>query len=156
MLLLLHGLPTNHSIIFSYFSKRMITNMRGQNNNNISSATAKVPQTKNANNNNNEGTITLPRTKDVTGVQDTIYLCNFRVSVDGEWLCLKELQDGVNNQNNEGATIDETKTIVANDNKCNEKIVERDWVNYYCRFCFVFLRKYYFSITYYSHEHSHR
>ncbi|XP_073816568.1 protein RUFY3 isoform X5 [Musca autumnalis] len=27
------------------------------------------------------------------GVQDTIYLCNFRVSVDGEWLCLKELQD---------------------------------------------------------------
>jgi len=24
---------------------------------------------------------------------DTIYLCNFRVSVDGEWLCLKELQD---------------------------------------------------------------
>ncbi|CAB0034977.1 unnamed protein product [Trichogramma brassicae] len=25
--------------------------------------------------------------------QDTIYLCNFRVSVDGEWLCLKELQD---------------------------------------------------------------
>ncbi|KAJ1521924.1 hypothetical protein ONE63_002259 [Megalurothrips usitatus] len=30
------------------------------------------------------------------GAQDTIYLCNFRVSVDGEWLCLKELdQDGV-------------------------------------------------------------
>ncbi|KAG8232606.1 hypothetical protein J437_LFUL010728, partial [Ladona fulva] len=27
------------------------------------------------------------------GAQDTIYLCNFRVSVDGEWLCLKELQD---------------------------------------------------------------
>merc|ERR1719192_1540816 len=24
---------------------------------------------------------------------DTIYLCNFRVSVDGEWLCLKELQE---------------------------------------------------------------
>ena len=24
---------------------------------------------------------------------DTIYLCNFRVSVDGEWLCLRELQD---------------------------------------------------------------
>merc|ERR1719188_485723 len=24
---------------------------------------------------------------------DTIYLCNFRVSVDGEWLCLKELND---------------------------------------------------------------
>ncbi|XP_052121771.1 RUN and FYVE domain-containing protein 2 isoform X1 [Frankliniella occidentalis] len=30
------------------------------------------------------------------GAQDTIYLCNFRVSVDGEWLCLKELdQDGM-------------------------------------------------------------
>lgn len=29
----------------------------------------------------------------VAGAQDTIYLCNFRVSVDGEWLCLKELQD---------------------------------------------------------------
>ncbi|UYV71754.1 RUFY1 [Cordylochernes scorpioides] len=25
--------------------------------------------------------------------QDTIYLCNFRVSVDGEWLCLKELAE---------------------------------------------------------------
>lgn len=25
--------------------------------------------------------------------QDTIYLCNFRVSVDGEWLCLKQLED---------------------------------------------------------------
>lgn len=29
----------------------------------------------------------------MAGAQDTIYLCNFRVSVDGEWLCLKELQD---------------------------------------------------------------
>lgn len=25
--------------------------------------------------------------------RDTLYLCNFRVSVDGEWLCLKELSD---------------------------------------------------------------
>ena len=24
-------------------------------------------------------------------VGDTLYLCNFRVSVDGDWLCLKEL-----------------------------------------------------------------
>lgn len=31
--------------------------------------------------------------EEVSGAQDTIYLCNFRVSVDGEWLCLKELQD---------------------------------------------------------------
>lgn len=29
----------------------------------------------------------------VPGAQDTIYLCNFRVSVEGEWLCLKELDD---------------------------------------------------------------
>ena len=25
--------------------------------------------------------------------EETIYLCNFRVSVDGEWLCLRELTD---------------------------------------------------------------
>ncbi|XP_043589109.1 protein RUFY3-like isoform X5 [Bombus pyrosoma] len=31
--------------------------------------------------------------EDMAGAKDTIYLCNFRVSVDGEWLCLKELQD---------------------------------------------------------------
>ncbi|XP_014214299.1 protein RUFY3 isoform X1 [Copidosoma floridanum] len=31
--------------------------------------------------------------QEMTTAQDTIYLCNFRVSVDGEWLCLKELQD---------------------------------------------------------------
>uniref|UniRef100_A0A0C9S0X9 RUFY3 protein n=1 Tax=Fopius arisanus TaxID=64838 RepID=A0A0C9S0X9_9HYME len=31
--------------------------------------------------------------QDIAGAQDTIYLCNFRVSVDGEWLCLKELHD---------------------------------------------------------------
>ncbi|VVC87438.1 unnamed protein product [Leptidea sinapis] len=30
---------------------------------------------------------------EMAGAQDTIYLCNFRVSVDGEWLCLKELHD---------------------------------------------------------------
>ena len=24
---------------------------------------------------------------------DTVYLCNFRVSVNGDWLCLKELHD---------------------------------------------------------------
>lgn len=35
----------------------------------------------------------MPPTDDMAGAQDTIYLCNFRVSVDGEWLCLKELQD---------------------------------------------------------------
>jgi hypothetical protein len=108
--------------------------MRGQNNN--TSGTSKVSQ---KNNNNNEGTILLPKSaKDVTSAQDTIYLCNFRVSVDGEWLCLKELQDGMQNQTIEGAPKDDRNhnKHVANE-KCNEKIVERDWVNYYCR-CFLF------------------
>lgn len=48
----------------------------------------------------NSTTISIPKashantTEEIAGgVQDTIYLCNFRVSVDGEWLCLKELQD---------------------------------------------------------------
>ncbi|XP_032577781.1 FYVE and coiled-coil domain-containing protein 1 isoform X2 [Drosophila sechellia] len=49
---------------------------------------------------NSSNTIALPKASHANtseelagGVQDTIYLCNFRVSVDGEWLCLKELQD---------------------------------------------------------------
>ncbi|XP_017869021.1 PREDICTED: RUN and FYVE domain-containing protein 2 isoform X3 [Drosophila arizonae] len=53
-----------------------------------------------SNNSNSSTTITLPKASHANtseelagGVQDTIYLCNFRVSVDGEWLCLKELQD---------------------------------------------------------------
>ncbi|KRG02013.1 RUN and FYVE domain-containing protein 2 isoform X2 [Drosophila mojavensis] len=53
-----------------------------------------------SNNSNSSTLITLPKASHANtseelagGVQDTIYLCNFRVSVDGEWLCLKELQD---------------------------------------------------------------
>ncbi|XP_034663284.1 protein RUFY3 isoform X4 [Drosophila subobscura] len=54
-----------------------------------------------ASNNSGSTTIALPKASHANhtneelanGVQDTIYLCNFRVSVDGEWLCLKELQD---------------------------------------------------------------
>lgn len=30
---------------------------------------------------------------ELSSSNDTIYLCNFRVSVDGDWLCLKELHD---------------------------------------------------------------
>lgn len=30
---------------------------------------------------------------ETSSINDTIYLCNFRVSVDGDWLCLKELHD---------------------------------------------------------------
>jgi len=29
----------------------------------------------------------------VTMAKETIYLCNFRVSVEGDWLCLEELDD---------------------------------------------------------------
>lgn len=109
--------------------------MRGHNNN--ISGTSKVSQKNQQNNNNTDSTILLPKSaKDVTSAQDTIYLCNFRVSVDGEWLCLKELQDGMQNQANEGAPHDGPKSIRVASDKCNEKIVERDWVNYYCR-CFL-------------------
>ncbi|XP_068228710.1 protein RUFY3-like isoform X1 [Palaemon carinicauda] len=34
---------------------------------------------------------------EMAGAEDTIYLCNFRVSVDGDWLCLKELAESGNN-----------------------------------------------------------
>lgn len=87
-----------------------------------------------------------------SGAQDTIYLCNFRVSVDGDWLCLKELaEEGAPSSNalgspteggkcaiNESATCLHTTPQYADEkyDKCNEKIVERDWVNYYCR-CFI-------------------
>ena len=33
------------------------------------------------------------RESDNVMAEETIYLCNFRVSVDGEWLCLRELAD---------------------------------------------------------------
>lgn len=96
-----------------------------------------------------------------SSAQDTIYLCNFRVSVDGEWLCLKELQDldikdgtpglggGSGNGNNGGGGSSgfsgngdgdgslNTFGIIENV-KCEEKIIERDWVNYYCR-CYLWI-----------------
>ena len=41
---------------------------------------------------------------------ETIYLCNFRVSVDGDWLCLKELEAGdLSNVNKETGTDAKTK-----------------------------------------------
>ncbi|XP_053668472.1 protein RUFY3-like [Anopheles marshallii] len=94
-----------------------------------------------------------------TAAQDTIYLCNFRVTVDGEWLCLKELQDldikdgqAVAGGGNGGAVGTDALGgggggagggtgdcnalnafgIIENV-KCEEKIIERDWVNYYSR-----------------------
>lgn len=67
-----------------------------------SAATTTAAMVSNSSNNNSNmsTTIALPKASHANtseeiagGVQDTIYLCNFRVSVDGEWLCLKELQD---------------------------------------------------------------
>lgn len=120
-----------------------VTNMRGSSNNNG-----------NNNNNNNSTMISLPRAnqdmEEVAGAQDTIYLCNFRVSVDGEWLCLKELQDldiqeGSSNSKNESATI--TNYGIANANsKCDDKL-DRDWVNY-CR-CLVFQLVQFFSFFFF-------
>ena len=34
-----------------------------------------------------------PSNQSNNSAQDTIYLCNFRVSVDGDWLCLRQLED---------------------------------------------------------------
>ena len=42
---------------------------------------------------NNHG-VQQPITPSETPSNETIYLCNFRVSVDGDWLCLKELDEG--------------------------------------------------------------
>jgi hypothetical protein len=102
-------------------------------------------------------TIVLPK-PDITGAQDTIYLCNFRVSVDGEWLCLKELQDLDIKENSGGGGVgvgtkdglktgflqkNETLTPYGtenDENKCEQKMVEREWVNYcrcYLTICFI-------------------
>ncbi|XP_055524679.1 RUN and FYVE domain-containing protein 2 isoform X1 [Wyeomyia smithii] len=88
-----------------------------------------------------------------SSAQDTIYLCNFRVSVDGEWLCLKELQDldikdgnptvvggngghhgnsGGSGGNGDGDGSLNTFGIIESA-KGDDKIIERDWVNYYSR-----------------------
>ncbi|CAG07776.1 unnamed protein product [Tetraodon nigroviridis] len=41
-----------------------------------------------------QGETPTPTTDKITqAARETIYLCNFRVSVDGEWLCLRELND---------------------------------------------------------------
>ncbi|GFQ94982.1 RUN and FYVE domain-containing protein 2 [Trichonephila clavata] len=40
--------------------------------------------------------------------KDTIYLCNFRVSVDGEWLCLRELTDVQFDSNQQAPPVQKT------------------------------------------------
>lgn len=112
-------------------SNNFNNNINHSNNNNIRnrSSIASVA--------NKAAMISLPRgTRDmeeVAGAQDTIYLCNFRVSVDGEWLCLKELQDldiqedNNTNTNEAGALANFGSANI----KCDDKL-DRDWVNY-CR-----------------------
>lgn len=94
-----------------------------------------------ADNNNLSQTIQLPKAgnemEEVAGAQDTIYLCNFRVSVDGEWLCLKELQDM---EFQESAPNEENTAIVnagISNSKSEEKLA-RDYANY-CRCLFISL-----------------
>ncbi|XP_037941020.1 protein RUFY3 isoform X3 [Teleopsis dalmanni] len=74
--------------------------------------------------NNNSTTIAIPKAAHANtneeiagGVQDTIYLCNFRVSVDGEWLCLKELADLDINQQNGAPMIAGRQTHFGSKNK---------------------------------------
>lgn len=92
----------------------------------------------------NKNTVVLPRpnqhehVEEVAGAQDTIYLCNFRVSVDGEWLCLKELQDleikeGGNNHSEQSSTV---ANFGISSDKCEHRN-DRDWVNY-CRCLFIY------------------
>ncbi|XP_013107059.2 protein RUFY3 isoform X6 [Stomoxys calcitrans] len=58
------------------------------------SSTIALPKASHANSSSGGVNNTTTTSEEISGgVQDTIYLCNFRVSVDGEWLCLKELQD---------------------------------------------------------------
>lgn len=96
---------------------------------------------------NKPNTVQLPKVnphgniEEVAGAQDTIYLCNFRVSVDGEWLCLKELQDleiqdSANNRNDEQGTVANYGISHSNDNY--EQKNDREWVNY-CRCLFMVL-----------------
>lgn len=93
-----------------------------------------------AENNNISQTIQLPKSgnemEEVAGAQDTIYLCNFRVSVDGEWLCLKELQDM---EYQESGTNDENTAIInagISNSKSEENLITRDYANY-CRCLFI-------------------
>lgn len=100
---------------------------------------------------NKPNTVHLPKgnnphgnVEEVAGAQDTIYLCNFRVSVDGEWLCLKELQDleiqdSANNRNEGNAVGTVANYGISNTNDINEQKNDREWVNYCrCLFCLVF------------------
>ncbi|XP_041449465.1 protein RUFY3 isoform X6 [Drosophila obscura] len=80
------------------------TKLQASNNSSSGSTTIALPKASHANHTNEEL---------ANGVQDTIYLCNFRVSVDGEWLCLKELQDidvGDGQQSRGGVGVNEPNT----------------------------------------------
>lgn len=98
-----------------------VKGVASNNNNNLSTPKKRAMQV-----NNNSKTISLPKPQHANsgsapgtlpdefsgGIQDTIYLCNFRVSVDGEWLCLKELQD-LDIQDNSGKNQSSSGNMLA-------------------------------------------
>lgn len=135
-----------HTIFFA------INNMRPLG----TSTTSGAASSNNQHNNHTSSTIALPKSIADTvgpevGAQDTIYLCNFRVSVDGEWLCLKELQDLDIKEGGNGSksSIDAHGTVakfgiesVRDDGASDNTKNEREWVNYYCR-CLFFIEFYF-------------
>lgn len=124
-------------------------------NNNCTTTIAKPTKKMQSSNNNSNTTTTiaLPKAQHANnaeeisgGVQDTIYLCNFRVSVDGEWLCLKELQDldiqdgsggkksiGIEENN---PTNGQVSNFGIENNRFDGDGFKRDWANY-CRWLFI-------------------
>lgn len=96
-------------------------------------------------NNNNSASVAGVSTKsnlESNLKMEQLYLCNFRVISQGDWLCLKELQDleikseGLTNPrtiSNDSKSRNANNFGIIENAKC--EIVERDWVNYYCR-CF--------------------
>ncbi|XP_021347515.1 RUN and FYVE domain-containing protein 2-like isoform X3 [Mizuhopecten yessoensis] len=56
--------------------------------------------------------------------EETIYLCNFRVSVDGDWLCLRELAD-VQLQVDDDDLVSPVLTPVSPDDGRDPKTIER-------------------------------
>ena len=62
-------------------------------------------------------------TKSTSGADETIYLCKFRVSVDGDWLCLKELDD-------EMMALTKARNNQENHRRCSSATPELEHVRY--------------------------
>lgn len=44
---------------------------------------------------------------------DTLYLCNFRVSVDGDWLCLKEVDGDQDSTSSQASSMEASAAAAA-------------------------------------------